>query len=134
MYMLDTNIVIYIMKQNPAHVVAMFDNISRQGHQIVISFVSYAELLKGVENSSQKEKSLKKLNKFIHLVPVIYPKNGKICEYYAKWHNKLKQQGTPIGGNDLWIASHALALNATLVTHNTKEFCRIDELRLEDWV
>jgi len=46
----------------------------------------------------------------------------------------LRAAGTPIGGNDLWIAAHALALGATLVTHNVKEFRRIRGLSLDDWV
>ena len=45
----------------------------------------------------------------------------------------LKRRGTPIGANDLWIACHALALDATLVSHNMSEFARIEGLRLEDW-
>lgn len=47
---------------------------------------------------------------------------------------QLKDAGTPIGANDLWIACHALAENATLVTHNTKEFLRVKGLVVEDWV
>jgi tRNA(fMet)-specific endonuclease VapC len=46
----------------------------------------------------------------------------------------LKEAGTPIGANNLWIACHALAENATLVTHNTKEFSRVSGLTVEDWV
>jgi tRNA(fMet)-specific endonuclease VapC len=45
----------------------------------------------------------------------------------------LKRRGTPIGANDLWIACHALALDATLVSHNVSAFARIEGLRLEDW-
>lgn len=46
----------------------------------------------------------------------------------------LKDAGTPIGAKDLWIACHALAEDATLVTHNTDEFTRVEGLRVEDWV
>lgn len=45
-----------------------------------------------------------------------------------------KKQGKPIGNNDLWIAAHALALNLILVTHNLKEFSRIKQLKVENWV
>ncbi len=47
---------------------------------------------------------------------------------------RLKEADTPIGANDLWIACHALAEDATVVTHNTREFRRIAGLRVEDWV
>jgi len=66
-------------------------------------------------------------------VPVIYPETPDICKHYAEQFVQLKDAGTRIGGNDLWIASHALATGATLVTHNTKEFCCITGLKLENW-
>lgn len=53
--------------------------------------------------------------------------------HYAEQFPRLKEAGTPIGANDLWIACHALAEQATLVTHNTGEFRRVTGLRLEDW-
>ena len=68
------------------------------------------------------------------LVPVHYPVGPAICRHYAEQATRLKAAGTPIGANDLWIASHALAEDATLVTHNTREFARVSGLRIEDWV
>lgn len=66
-------------------------------------------------------------------MPVLYPEGPEIYGHYARQANALKRRGTPIGANDLWIACHALALEATLVSHNTREFARIDGLCLEDW-
>lgn len=63
---------------------------------------------------------------------VLYP-NEQICLHYGKWANTLKKQGRPIGNNDLWIACHALSLNAVLITHNVKEFQRITDLQWQDW-
>jgi tRNA(fMet)-specific endonuclease VapC len=54
--------------------------------------------------------------------------------FYQVFQRFLKRCGTPIGANDLWIASHALALGATLVSHNLREFRRIEGLQLADWV
>lgn len=65
---------------------------------------------------------------------MIYPAGPAICRHYAEQFTRLKDAGTPIGANDLWIACHALAEAATLVTHNTREFARVAGLRLEDWV
>jgi tRNA(fMet)-specific endonuclease VapC len=56
-----------------------------------------------------------------------------ICEHYAVQFTRLRAAGTPIGANDLWIASHALAEGCTLVTNNMREFERVVGLRLENW-
>lgn len=54
--------------------------------------------------------------------------------HYAHIRRRLERAGTPIGGNDMLIAAHALALDAVLVTANTREFARIDGLKLENWL
>ena len=61
------------------------------------------------------------------------PSGPSICRHYAEQATQLKDQGTPIGANDLWIACHALADAATLVTHNTREFKRVSGLQVDDW-
>ena len=67
-------------------------------------------------------------------VTVLYRAGPAICEHYAERFTRLKDAGTPTGANDLWIACHALAEDATLVTHTTREFQRVEGLRVEDWV
>jgi len=62
------------------------------------------------------------------------PASREMCEHYAAQFVRLKNAGTPIGANDLWIACHALAEKATLVTNDMGEFSRIDELTIEKWV
>lgn len=57
----------------------------------------------------------------------------RICEHYAVQATALKRRATPIGANDLWIACHALAIGATVVSHNVSEFSRVDGLQLVDW-
>lgn len=130
-YMLDTNILIYLMKNKPLAVAERVAQLSPQD-QLVMSFVTYAELLKGANGSANPEKALMKIEQIIQRIPVIYP-TSKICEHYGKWSNALKQQGIPIGNNDLWVASHALSIDAVLVTHNVKEFQRITTLNWQDW-
>jgi tRNA(fMet)-specific endonuclease VapC len=132
-YMLDTNTIIYLIKHQPPSVAVKVDQLN-PNDQLIMSFVTYAELLKGAENSQRKDKVIAQLKALTQVIDVVYPNNPAICQHYAVQFLKLKAKGTPIGGNDLWIACHALAEDAILVTHNTREFERIEGLKLEDWV
>jgi len=76
---------------------------------------------------------LQQLEALRRLVPVLYPQGAGICAHYAIQATALKRKATPIGANDLWIACHCLALGATLVSHNLREFRRIAGLQLVDW-
>jgi tRNA(fMet)-specific endonuclease VapC len=76
---------------------------------------------------------LNRLESLARQVPVRYPAGPRICRHYAEQATRLKDAGTPIGANDLWIACHALAEDATVVTHNVREFTRVSDLRVEDW-
>ena len=131
--MLDTNILIYLLKNKPKSVVDKVNSLP-VGTQLCMSFFTYAELLKGADKSSNKTKVLRSLDQLTNQVPVIFNISKKICKHYAFQFNVLKTAGTPIRANDLWIACHALAENMTLVTHNTREFTRVKNLGLEDWV
>jgi tRNA(fMet)-specific endonuclease VapC len=132
MYMLDTNILIYLIKNKPPSI-ASFINALDKDAVLRMSFITYAELLKGAERSTRKEQVLRQLKQLTQVISVLYEANPGLCEHYAIQFTQLKQAGTPIGANDLWIACHALSQNATLVTHNIREFERIAGLRLEDW-
>lgn len=132
-YMLDTNILIYLIKNKPESV-AKRVNALQSDDQLCMSFFTFAELLKGAERSSKKDKVKRNLTQLTRQIPVRYQTNRTLCEHYAQQFTRLKLAGTPIGSNDLWIACHALAETATLVTHNTKEFQRIEGLDIEDWV
>ncbi len=66
-------------------------------------------------------------------MPVLYPEGQAICRHYAQQATVLKRLGTPIGANDLLIACHSLAHGATLVSHNIREFARIEGLTLIEW-
>ena len=100
----------------------------------MMSFVTYAELLKGAVRSTRKHKVEAQLASLCQLIPVSYEVTPLLAKHYAEHSARLKSLGTPIGNNDLWIAAHALSLDCILVTHNTKEFSRIEGLSLEDWV
>ena len=131
-YMLDTNILIYLIKNKPPAIAARINALDRDA-ELCMSFFTYAELLKGAERSTRKVQVLRQINQLTQTIPVEYDTNPSLCEHYATQFTQLKDAGTPIGANDLWIGCHALSRDATLVTHNLREFERITGLRLEDW-
>ena len=131
-YLLDTSILIYLIKNQPPSIAHRVDAL-RAEDRLCMSFVTWAELLKGAELSTRKQEALKRLDVLARQVQVIYPNSSAICRAYAEQFMRLKEAGTLIGANDLWIACHALAEDATLVTHNTREFERVGGLRIEDW-
>ena len=132
MYMLDINILIYLIKNKPPSIAAHINALDKDA-ALCMSFVTYAELLKGAERSTRKAQVLNQLKQLTQVIPVLYDTSPGLCEHYASQFTLLKAAGTPIGANDLWIACQALSQNATLVTHNLREFERIAGLRLEEW-
>ncbi len=130
-YLLDTNILIYLIKHQPPGVAQRVDALP-EDDKLCMSFVTWAELLRGAERSTRKPEVLRRLDALARQVPVTYPTGPAICRHYAEQASRLKDAGTPVGAN-LWIACHALAEGATLVTHNTREFQRVEGLRLEGW-
>jgi tRNA(fMet)-specific endonuclease VapC len=131
--MLDTNTLIYFVKNKPASVADRI-NALNDTDTLCMSFVTYAELLKGAEGSVRKPEVLLHLAALTRQVQVAYPAGPAICSHFAVQAMRLKQKGLPIGANDLWIACHALADSAILVTHNVREFGRVEGLPIEDWV
>jgi tRNA(fMet)-specific endonuclease VapC len=131
--MLDTNTLIYLIRNRPPAIAQRIDDLT-EADEICMSFITWAELLKGAERSTRKAEVLRRLETLSRQVPVRYPGGPAICRHYAEQAARLKDRGTPIGANDLWIACHALAESATLVTHNVREFSRIEGLVVEDWV
>jgi len=131
-YLLDTNILIYLLKRQPSHVAVRMDALPPEA-QVGMSFVTWAELLKGVQRSARPDDTRQQLDRMVRTVPVSYTIDHRICAHYAHHSARLKESGTPIGGNDLWIACHALAEDATLVSNNLREFERVPGLRLENW-
>jgi tRNA(fMet)-specific endonuclease VapC len=130
-YLLDTNILIYLIKNRPPQVAERIDQLT-DVDSLAMSFITWAELLCGAEGSQRREATLQQLDALARQVPVLYPDGPEICRHYALQASALKRQATPIGGKDLWIACHALSLGATLVSHNVREFVRIDSCcRLE---
>ena len=131
MYMLDTNICIYVLKKRPKAVRDKFDNVRRD--QIYISIITYAELKFGVEKSLSKKMNQEILNEFTARLQIKLW-DEEAANHYAKIRYQLEKQGTPIGNMDLMIASHARSCGYKLVTNNLKEFDRVPDLKLENWI
>lgn len=130
-YMLDTNICIYVIKHKPSAVIETF--LEHDPADICISAITYAELLHGVEKSQAVEKNRLALTLFLSPVTVL-DFNAEAAEQYGRIRAYLEQKGTPVGPMDMLIAAHAFAEGLVLVTNNTREFARIEGLKLENWV
>ena len=103
--MLDTNTLIYLIKNKPPSVAERI-NAMEGSDALCMSFVSYAELLKGAERSTRMPEVLRRLDALVRQVAMLYGIGPALCEHYAIQATLLRTAGTPIGGNDLWIAGH----------------------------
>lgn len=130
-YLLDTDTCIYLRKRRPPKVEERFRAL-QQG-DVVMSLITYGELRNGALKSSAPEAALANLQRLSELLPV-QAMTIEAAEYYGAIRSALEKSGQIIGGNDLWIAAHTLALDLTLVTNNVREFSRIPQLRLENWL
>ena len=130
MILLDTNICIYVINTKPPEVLARFHQY-RLG-DIGISSVVAAELAYGVAKS-QSARNRAALEMFMAPLEIL-PFDEQAIWRYGDLRAQLERRGLPIGSLDTMIAAHALSLDATLVTNNTREFERVAGLRLENWV
>ncbi len=129
-YLLDTNTCIRYINGR-SQTVAERLNALAVGEAVVCSIVK-AELFFGALRSQNPIKTLDGQRLFLALFDSL-PFNDAAAEHYGRIRADLTTKGTIIGGNDLLIAAIALANGLILVTHNTREFGRIPELKIEDW-
>ena len=129
-YMLDTNIVIYVIKRRPLEVRETFN---RHAGQLSISAITLAELLHGAEKSAKPEHNLRQVEEFVSRLEVL-EYGIKAAAHYGDIRADLERKGTPIGVNDLHIAGPARSEGLILVTNNLREFERVEALRLENWL
>ena len=128
-YMLDTDIVIYTLKNRPLRVREAF---KRHSGQVAISAVTLGELIYGAEKSSQSERNLKDIEGMTARLEVL-PFDELAALHFGQVRAELAQAGTPIGPYDQMIAGHARASGLILVTNNVDEFKRVQGLRIENW-
>lgn len=129
-YMLDTNMVIYILNGRSER--AFFEMTRNDREEICISVVTYAELLFGIEGSSRKAESAKRLEKFLEGITIL-EFGVEAAREYGRIKQYLRQEGMPIGDHDMLISAHANSADLTLVTHNVREFVRVPGLEVADW-
>jgi tRNA(fMet)-specific endonuclease VapC len=129
-FLLDTNIVIYVIKQRPASVLRKFN---QNAAHMAISAITLAELMHGAEKSTQLERNLAAVEDFCSRLQVL-PYTQEAAQHYGSIRAALEKSGKTIGVNDLHIAAHARSLGLTLVTNNLKEFERVPALRFANWV
>lgn len=130
LYMVDTNICIYIARHQPPAVKARFERL--KPGQVVMSAITYGELFYGASKSNQRAKALTQLEELVQDIPV-ENLNSTAAQAYGDIRATLEKEGRLIGNNDLWIGAHALALDITLATNNEREFKRIAGLSVENW-
>ena len=129
-YMLDTNIVIYTIKNKPEEVRKVFNE---HYGQMCISSVTLMELIYGAERSSQPERNLKDVEGFAARVDVL-PYDELAAVHTGQIRAELAKAGTPIGPYDQMIAGHARCHGLIVVTNNVREFERVEGLRVENWL
>ena len=129
--LLDTNICIYLMKNKQKSINEKFAKYEKG--EIAISSISAAELFLGVEKSAFKIANQSKLETFLSFFEILNF-DGMSAIWYAKIRAELEKQGKIIGNMDMLIASIALSNDLTLITNNIKEFKRVNNLKLDNWM
>ena len=129
-YLLDTNILSHLIRNPSGPVFEYLESIlpATACTSIIVSAEIHYGLRKGA--SAKLRTQAEKVLDVIDILPLENPVN----KYYGEIRTFLNRTGTPIGGNDLFIAAHSLALDLTLVTANLREFSRVPKLRLENWL
>ena len=129
-YLLDTNIVIYVLKRRPIEVLSVFN---QNASRMAISAITLSELYHGAEKSIKVSENLAAIEDFCSRLEVL-PYGSKAAQHYGAIRAGLEKLGQPIGVNDLHIAAHARSEGLVMVTNNVGEFARVPALQVENWV
>lgn len=129
-YLLDTNILIYAIKNRPPVVRELFN---RHYGQLAVSTISVGELVYGAEKSAFPERNLADIESMLARVEVL-SFDEAAAHHFGQIRAELYRLGTPIGPYDMMLAGQARSAGLILVSNNTKEFERVNGLRLENWV
>ena len=129
-YLLDTNVVIYVLKRRPIEVLEIFN---KNTNRMAISSITLSELIYGVEKSVKIDKNLEAIEDFISRLEVL-PYDAKASQHYGQIKAGLEKKRKIIGENYIHIAAHEIIQGLILVTNNLKEFKRVPNLALENWI
>lgn len=130
-YMLDTNICSYILKNHPIVVKQRFEEVGT-GH-IYLSTIVLSEMYYGAARHPKGVVIRREIDDFVSRL-IVLPWDEAAADHYGSIRSALEKVGTPIGAMDMLIAAHARSYGAVLVTNNQKEFSRIKDLGLENWM
>ena len=130
MYLLDTNTCVYAIRQRPEPVYQRLSDCA--GEIVALSVVTAFELEIGALRVQGRGYS-EAIRKFLREFSVL-PLEDAARDAYGQLRTRLERQGERIGAHDMLIAAHAIALGATLVTNNEKEFKRVKGPRIENWI
>ena len=129
MILLDTNIVVAYLNGQAGIAQRIAENLL----EVAIPSLVAAELYYGARASNRAEENVDRLNKLMEIIPIVdFELSADRC--FGNLKADLRKRGKPTGETDAWIAAVALAHNATLITHNTKDFQHITDLKIEDWL
>ncbi len=129
-YMLDTDICIYIIKRKPLRILKRLELI--QPDQLSLSAITFAELMNGAKKSQRVEANVSRLNALGEILEIC-SFDQQAAVVYGDVRSSLEKRGEVIGAHDLLIAAHALSLDRTLVTNNEREFKRVEGLKVDNW-
>ena len=130
-YLLDTNICIALIRQKSKELIKQIT--SHKPGDIGISTITIAELVHGAQKSTQTEQNMTALDQFLLPLEIVdFDQSAAVV--YGHIRTYLENKGNLIGSMDMLIAAHALSLDVALVTNNTREFKRVPNLRIEDWM
>ncbi len=129
-YLLDSDICVYMLSGRHPNLVRTFDR--KLPGQIAVSVIVMGELFAGAEKSRDRLAAKQRIAALASAATVL-PLPPEAAEHYGSIRATLERAGTPIGPNDLWIASHAKVEKLILVTNNEREFKRINGLKVENW-
>jgi tRNA(fMet)-specific endonuclease VapC len=132
-YMLDTNICSFIMRERPPSVLDRLQQAVELQNSVAISVITYYEMLLGAIGKNASPRHARLSEAFVARLSVILPWDRVAAEEAMRVKRDLNAKGTPIGGNDAMIAGHALAADCVLVTNNIREFSRVAGLHVADW-
>jgi tRNA(fMet)-specific endonuclease VapC len=129
-YLLDTNIVIYVMKRRPIEALEIFN---QNSSRMAISAITLSELFHGAEKSQKVSENLSVIEDFCSRIEIL-SYSSKASQHYGAIRSALEKVGQPIGINDIHIAAHARSEGLILVTNNVSEFVRVPALQVENWI
>lgn len=130
-YMLDTNICSYIIRNTPERIRIKLKKVEQE-HELALSSIVVSELFYGAYKKNS-ERLINLIKSFVENF-TICSFDIKAAEIYGKIRAELERKGSVIGAYDLQIAAHAVSLNAVIITNNEKECRRIENLKVENWI